>query len=88
MGGKNPAIVDKDVNINFAAKRIAWGKFWNCGQTCITSDYILVHVDVEKELINSLIQHIQDFFLVRIHRRAKVIVELLVKDNYRDTKTC
>jgi len=41
LGGKNPCIVDKDVDINLAAKRIAWGKFFNCGQTCLTADYIV-----------------------------------------------
>jgi acyl-CoA reductase-like NAD-dependent aldehyde dehydrogenase len=62
LGGKNPCIVDKEVDIDFAAKKIAWGKFWNCGQTCITSDYILVHKDVEKKLIDALVKRIHEFF--------------------------
>ncbi len=42
LGGKSPAIIMKDANIKLAAKRIAWAKFLNAGQTCITPDYLLV----------------------------------------------
>jgi acyl-CoA reductase-like NAD-dependent aldehyde dehydrogenase len=44
------------------AHLILRGKFWNCGQTCITSDYILCHKDVEKQLIQSLKEHIEAFY--------------------------
>ncbi|TCI26936.1 aldehyde dehydrogenase [Exiguobacterium sp. SH5S13] len=43
LGGKSPAIVHEDANINIAAKRIAWGKWMNAGQTCVAPDYVLVH---------------------------------------------
>ena len=43
LGGKSPCIVDKDADVKLAAKRIAWGKFLNAGQTCVAPDYILVH---------------------------------------------
>jgi aldehyde dehydrogenase (NAD+) len=42
LGGKSPAIVSKDANLEIAAKRIVWGKFLNAGQTCVAPDYLLV----------------------------------------------
>jgi len=62
LGGKNPCIIDGDVDIDLAAKRIAWGKFFNCGQTCITADYILIHKDVEKEFIERMKHYIKQFY--------------------------
>ncbi|MET2985990.1 aldehyde dehydrogenase [Aureibaculum conchae] len=58
LGGKNPCIVDETASISLAAKRIVWGKFLNAGQTCIASDYILVHKNVKKKLIEALKKHI------------------------------
>ncbi len=43
LGGKSPCIVDADVDVRVAARRIAWGKFVNAGQTCVAPDYLLVH---------------------------------------------
>ena len=54
LGGKSPCIVDKDANIAMAARRIAWGKSLNAGQTCIAPDYLLVHADVKDQLISTL----------------------------------
>lgn len=54
LGGKNPCIVDESASIAVSAKRIVWGKFLNCGQTCIAPDYILVHKKVKKELVTEL----------------------------------
>lgn len=51
LGGKSPCIVDKDAAIDVAAKRIAWGKFLNCGQTCIAPDYLFVHSQVKDQLL-------------------------------------
>lgn len=58
LGGKNPTIVDETASINLAAKRIVWGKFLNAGQTCIATDYILVHKSVKDKLIEALKQSI------------------------------
>jgi aldehyde dehydrogenase (NAD+) len=58
LGGKNPCIVDSTASIALAAKRIVWGKFLNAGQTCIASDYILVHSSVKDKLISALIKNI------------------------------
>ena len=54
LGGKSPCIVDKDANIGMAARRIAWGKSLNAGQTCIAPDYLLVHEDVKEALVDTL----------------------------------
>ena len=54
LGGKNPTIVDETASINLAAKRIVWGKFLNAGQTCIATDYILVHKVVKDKLVAAL----------------------------------
>ena len=54
LGGKSPCIVDRDANIAMAARRIAWGKSLNAGQTCIAPDYLLVHAEVKERLIEAL----------------------------------
>ena len=58
LGGKSPCIVDKTANIKLAAKRIVWGKFLNCGQTCVAPDYILCHESVRSQLIKALKEQI------------------------------
>ncbi len=54
LGGKSPAIVDEDCDVSLAAKRIAWGKFLNAGQTCVAPDYVLVHKRIKEEFIEKL----------------------------------
>ncbi len=54
LGGKSPCIVDKTAKISLAATRIVWGKYLNCGQTCVAPDYILCHEAVKDELIAAL----------------------------------
>ncbi len=54
LGGKSPCIVDRDVDLKLAARRIIFGKFLNCGQTCVAPDYILCHKDVTKQLLQYL----------------------------------
>ena len=51
LGGKSPCIVDKSADIKVAARRIAWGKTLNSGQTCIAPDYILIHKEVMDEFV-------------------------------------
>ncbi|WP_417900947.1 aldehyde dehydrogenase [Bacillus sp. CSS-39] len=62
LGGKSPCIVDKDANLEVAAKRIVWGKYMNAGQTCVAPDYILVHRDVKEQLVKNLVRTIKDFY--------------------------
>ena len=54
LGGKSPCIVDSAANIKIAARRIAFGKYLNCGQTCVAPDYILCHKSVKDEFIAEL----------------------------------
>jgi aldehyde dehydrogenase (NAD+) len=51
LGGKSPCIVHHDANIKLAAKRIAWGKFINAGQTCVAPDYLYVHESIRDEFL-------------------------------------
>jgi aldehyde dehydrogenase (NAD+) len=62
LGGKSPAIVHEDADLEVAAKRIAWGKFMNAGQICIAPDYVYVHKSVEKALIEKLTEAVLDFY--------------------------
>ncbi|KGX87596.1 aldehyde dehydrogenase [Pontibacillus litoralis] len=54
LGGKSPVIVDETAKIELAAKRIAWGKFTNAGQTCIAPDYVYVHENVKQTFLTKL----------------------------------
>ncbi|HEY1406828.1 MAG TPA: aldehyde dehydrogenase [Spirochaetota bacterium] len=54
LGGKSPCIVDSDAAIKVAAKRIAWGKLLNAGQTCIAPDYLFVHRSIKRELLDEI----------------------------------
>jgi len=56
LGGKSPCIVTPDADITLAAKRIAWGKSINAGQTCVAPDYLVAHRSVYKQLVDSLIK--------------------------------
>ncbi len=62
LGGKSPCIIDKDVDVAVAARRITWGKYFNAGQTCVAPDYLLVHKDVKKDLMAGIKQSLKDFF--------------------------
>jgi aldehyde dehydrogenase (NAD+) len=54
LGGKSPTLIDRTANLAVAAKRIAWGKFYNAGQTCIAPDYLLVEESVYAPLLEAL----------------------------------
>ncbi|CUA84256.1 aldehyde dehydrogenase family protein [Pseudidiomarina woesei] len=62
LGGKSPAVVLEDADISVAARRIAWGKWLNAGQTCIAPDYVLVHENVHDQLVSALKTAINEFF--------------------------
>ena len=53
LGGKSPCIVDKDADLKIAARRIAWGKCLNSGQTCIAPDYLFLHEDIKDAFIEA-----------------------------------
>ena len=62
LGGKSPAIVAADADIDVAARRIAWGRFTNAGQTCVAPDYVLVDESVEDRLLGALLRAVHDFY--------------------------
>ena len=62
LGGKSPCIVFPDANLNTAVKRIAWGKFLNAGQTCIASDYLLIHHDIADKVLAGLQKQVEIMF--------------------------
>lgn len=62
LGGKSPCIVDDNIDFKIAAQRIVWGKFLNCGQTCVSVDYILVKENSYEYLINEIDKSIIKFY--------------------------
>lgn len=64
LGGKSPVIVDEDANVELAARRLAWAKFLNAGQTCVAPDYILVHEKIKTRFIESFIENIKKQYYI------------------------
>lgn len=62
LGGKSPCVVTENANISLSAKRIAWGKFLNNGQTCVAPDYVLVSRKHEEALTQALIKEIRAMY--------------------------
>ncbi len=62
LGGKNPCIVDTDINLEHTAKRITWGKFINCGQTCLAPDYLLVDTKIKADFLAQIKKYIKEFY--------------------------
>ncbi len=62
LGGKSPVVVSKSANLEVAARRIAWGKFLNAGQTCIAPDYVLVEREVHDQLVAGLRENVKAFY--------------------------
>lgn len=62
LGGKSPVIVDQSANIPLAAKRIAFGKYLNAGQTCVAPDYLLIHGSVRDEFIAEFQKAVEGFY--------------------------
>jgi len=60
LGGKSPCIVDPSANLDYTAKKIAWSKLMNAGQTCVAPDYILAHESIKNELVNKIKQSFQN----------------------------
>ncbi len=67
LGGKSPCIVDKDADIRLSARRIAWGKSLNAGQTCIAPDYILVHESVKECFVRELSEQFESLYDSNVH---------------------
>jgi len=67
LGGKSPCIVDKDADIALAAKRIAWGKTLNSGQTCIAPDYLILHKSIKEKFVEEFGKAVKDLHGEDIH---------------------
>ncbi len=62
LGGKSPCLVDSDIQLDYTAQRIVWGKFLNAGQTCIAPDYLLVDRRVKPALLTAMQRTVQEFY--------------------------
>ena len=76
LGGKSPCIIDKSANLELAAKRVAWGKALNAGQTCIAPDYLMIHEDVKDRFLNLLVKEWQHL-LTNDPQKAKHFVRIV-----------
>ncbi len=62
LGGKSPCIVDKEADVAPAAKRIAWGKSLNCGQTCIAPDYLMLSKEIKSQFIAEFAKAVEELY--------------------------
>lgn len=62
LGGKSPCVVDETADLKLAARRIVWGKFLNCGQTCVAPDYLLVHRNVKDKLLRQIEHYVKKMY--------------------------
>ncbi len=78
LGGKSPCIVDESAKIELAAKRIVFGKYLNCGQTCVAPDFVLCHKSVKNRLVNAICTEIKNQYgtePLKNHDYGKIINE-------------
>ena len=76
LGGKSPCIIDKSANLEVAAKRVAWGKALNAGQTCIAPDYLMIHEDVKDNFLKLLVKEWKHL-LTKDPQKAKHFVRIV-----------
>jgi aldehyde dehydrogenase (NAD+) len=62
LGGKSPVIIDESANLKLAARRVAFGKVLNAGQTCVAPDYLLIHESLREGFISEYRSALEDFF--------------------------
>lgn len=62
LGGKSPVFLARDANLAVAARRIAWGKFTNAGQTCVAPDYLLMEKDMQVPFLRAMGKEIEKFY--------------------------
>jgi aldehyde dehydrogenase (NAD+) len=62
LGGKSPVIIEKTANLKLTAKRLAWGKYLNAGQTCVAPDYVLIDEDIRDEFLEEFKKAVGGFF--------------------------
>lgn len=73
LGGKSPVIVTADADIDVAARRIAWVKLLNSGQTCIAPDYVLADRKIVDELVGKIVANIRDFRAGEADSRLRIV---------------
>ena len=76
LGGKSPCIIDKSADLKVAAKRVAWGKALNAGQTCIAPDYLMIHEDVKDKFLKLLVKEWKHL-LTKDPQKAKHFVRIV-----------
>ena len=76
LGGKSPCIIDKSADLKVAAKRVAWGKALNAGQTCIAPDYLMIHEDVKDKFLKLLVKEWKHL-LTKDPKKAKHFVRIV-----------
>uniref|UniRef100_U3JTL9 Aldehyde dehydrogenase n=1 Tax=Ficedula albicollis TaxID=59894 RepID=U3JTL9_FICAL len=62
LGGKSPCYIDQDCDLAVACRRITWGKYMNCGQTCIAPDYILCHPSIQGKVVENIKATLKEFY--------------------------
>uniref|UniRef100_A0A8C6NNL3 Aldehyde dehydrogenase n=1 Tax=Nothobranchius furzeri TaxID=105023 RepID=A0A8C6NNL3_NOTFU len=62
LGGKSPCYIDKNSDVRIACRRVTWGKFVNCGQTCIAPDYILCEPCIQGQVVECIRQTLLEFY--------------------------
>nr|XP_015223297.1 PREDICTED: fatty aldehyde dehydrogenase-like [Lepisosteus oculatus] len=62
LGGKSPCYIDKACDLSVACRRITWGKFVNCGQTCIAPDYILCDPSIQDRVVEEIKKSLKEFY--------------------------
>jgi aldehyde dehydrogenase (NAD+) len=87
LGGKSPTIIDKSASIKSAASKIAWGKFFNNGQTCVAPDYLLVHESVKERFIEELTNRLESFYGSESERQKSAHYARLIHDRHHDRLT-
>ena len=76
LGGKSPCIIDKSADLKVAAKRVAWGKALNAGQTCIAPDYLMIHEEVKDKFLKLLVKEWKHL-LTKDPQKAKHFVRIV-----------
>nr|XP_056721002.1 aldehyde dehydrogenase family 3 member A2-like [Euleptes europaea] len=62
LGGKSPCYIDKDCDIDIACRRVTWGKYMNCGQTCIAPDYVLCDPSIEGRVVEGIKKALKEYY--------------------------
>ena len=76
LGGKSPCIIDKSADLKVAAKRVAWGKALNAGQTCIAPDYLMIHEELKDKFLKLLVKEWKHL-LTKDPQKAKHFVRIV-----------